>query len=659
MSSSLADPLYERLIRAFPADCPYTREDWIGDPMPRPVQHFLVQMLRHQCRHEARRLKEARTGWVDYDHPEMERATRRFVTAVEEHMQVPRTEWEGALQQATHHVTAYLVRPVPVLTRFAFGDRTKALGVDQILWRMKFFGPYAYLREAVQAFADERGVDSFPRERYERFLYRIDERVTASYNADRWLRLLDPLFTIAKTAADRRALPVEMLQTFFAEKEADAIEKQLKAYASQGRRQVDPDTLYRLLRGGEATVSDGRAFDGRPSEPAPPPRGDESPAETPPAETPPAETPPAEDPSLPASEPTPGEPGGSGPPSESNDRSTGIDWPDEAPDPPAETPREAPASRSSEATPGASAEPTAGRGGGKEEAGSGEEASGVPPAPDGDRAEETRPEESGSENGRSGDDRSGRPEDDQEKGEPATPGQGLHDQRAATGGSGDVWGVAGPARPAGTGEGGGSPSDGPSGNDAGGAAGDDESAPLWKRFQQSGGPQQSTKRADEPADDEGGEPLWARFKAGREGAAAPGSAQNTPSDGPSARPSDAEGERATGGGQEGRAPRGAGSRDAESAAQSSAASSGSEDLEALEREILGAAHPSHRSVYIRQLFDGAADEYRAVLRRLRTADSWSEASDIIAEDVFRSHKVNIYSDAAVQFTNAVENRFRQ
>jgi hypothetical protein len=652
MSSSLADPLYERLIRAFPADCPYTREDWIGDPMPRPVQHFLVQMLRHQCRHEARRLKEARTGWVAYDHPEMERATRRFVTAVEEHMQVPRTEWEGALRQATHHVTAYLVRPVPVLTRFAFGDRTKALGVDQILWRMKFFGPYAYLREAVQAFADERGVDSFPRERYERFLYRIDERVTASYNADRWLRLLDPLFTIAKTAADRRALPVETLRAFFAEKKADAIEEQLTAYASQGRRQVDPDTLYRLLRGGEATASGGRASEGpatappaggAPAEPAPPPRGDE----------PPAQTPPAEHPSSPASDPAPGEPGGSGPPSESDDRSSGIDWPDEAPDPPTEAPREAPTSRPSEATPGASTEPTSARGDGEEEAGSGEEAS-PPPATEGDRGEGPRPGESGSENGRPKDDRSGRPEGDRQKGDPATPGQGLHDRRESAGGGGNVWGVAGPARPAtgdGDAEGGatGSSSD-TSDDDAGGAADGNESAPLWKRFQQGGGGEQGMKRGGERADGGGSEPLWARFKAGR---SAP---SGTPSDAASDAASDgdpnAERGGASGGEEDGSASRRAGGREA------GGPSSGNGNLEALEREILGTADPSHRSVYVRQLFDGAADEYRAVLRRLRTADSWSEASDIIAEDVFRSHKVNIYSDAAVQFTNAVENRFR-
>jgi hypothetical protein len=64
-------------------------------------------------------------------------------------------------------------------------------------------------------------------------------------------------------------------------------------------------------------------------------------------------------------------------------------------------------------------------------------------------------------------------------------------------------------------------------------------------------------------------------------------------------------------------------------------------------------------VYVRQLFNGDEAAYRQILKRLRTADSWGEASQIIASDVFRAYKVNIYSDAAVHFTNAVESRFRE
>ncbi len=42
---------------------------------------------------------------------------------------------------------------------------------------------------------------------------------------------------------------------------------------------------------------------------------------------------------------------------------------------------------------------------------------------------------------------------------------------------------------------------------------------------------------------------------------------------------------------------------------------------------------------------------------LAEAPDWSSASSIIAERVFKPHRIDIYSDVAVDFTNAVEARY--
>jgi hypothetical protein len=69
--------------------------------------------------------------------------------------------------------------------------------------------------------------------------------------------------------------------------------------------------------------------------------------------------------------------------------------------------------------------------------------------------------------------------------------------------------------------------------------------------------------------------------------------------------------------------------------------------------------PSNRALFIRELFGGSQSDYRQTLERLHEAPNWTRASQIIAQDVFRTHQVNIYSKPAVLFTNAVEDRFRQ
>ena len=82
-------------------------------------------------------------------------------------------------------------------------------------------------------------------------------------------------------------------------------------------------------------------------------------------------------------------------------------------------------------------------------------------------------------------------------------------------------------------------------------------------------------------------------------------------------------------------------------------------MKVLEQSVLGESNPPQRGVYVRQLFGDSMDHYVRVLNRLEDATSWGEASQIIAQDVFRRNKVNIYSDAAVHFTNAVEASFKK
>lgn len=85
----------------------------------------------------------------------------------------------------------------------------------------------------------------------------------------------------------------------------------------------------------------------------------------------------------------------------------------------------------------------------------------------------------------------------------------------------------------------------------------------------------------------------------------------------------------------------------------------SSNLENLERNVLGQRAAASRRMFVRQIFGGSEDKYREALDRLSVARSWAEASKIIAKEIFRPNDVNIYDDAAVSFTNLVEDRFSE
>jgi len=453
---SLADSLSDRLLDSFPADRAYTKADWAADAMPGPLRHYLTHLLRHHHRREARQLRRARTDWVDYDHPEMETATQAFLDAVEQHLQVPRERWADTLRTAARRTTRYLVRPVPTLMSFVFEDAAGSVPVPQVRWRMRFFGPYAYLRDAVQAFAEKHDRDAFSPDVFERVLRRVDERMTADFSADRWVDLLDPLFDTARRATGHTQVPISLLRTFFEEKNADPFAERLATYAqSDDAEAISPDALRRLIDAASAGA------------------------------TPAAETPEARDAPLDADL--------------------------------HETTEPAPPPRSDAATSDAATSDAAPK---------------------------------------------------------ATPmwKQFEHDatrRRTQTGSST---------------------------SDA-----SDDAQPLWAQFQQR--PSAASPEPDAPTNDIG----------------------SAPASSPEASPSAAEHDDA---------------------------------LSTLEREVFGPSHTPKRKVYVQSLFDGDRDAYRDVLKRLRTAESWSEASQIISSDVFRAYQVNIYSDAAVHFTNAIETTFR-
>lgn len=75
-----------------------------------------------------------------------------------------------------------------------------------------------------------------------------------------------------------------------------------------------------------------------------------------------------------------------------------------------------------------------------------------------------------------------------------------------------------------------------------------------------------------------------------------------------------------------------------------------------EEAILGEA-AAERARFIDGLFLGNEAHYTAVLHRLAEAPDWAVASRLIAEEVFQKNQVDIYSDTAVRFTDAVQAYF--
>jgi len=80
-------------------------------------------------------------------------------------------------------------------------------------------------------------------------------------------------------------------------------------------------------------------------------------------------------------------------------------------------------------------------------------------------------------------------------------------------------------------------------------------------------------------------------------------------------------------------------------------------LDAVERRVLGAGASDRRGWFVAALFEGSTAEYHRTLDRIGRTTSYTEATRVISEEVFRRHHVSPYTEAAVAFIDAVQERF--
>ena len=407
--------------------------------MPAPVAHFLSRLLERRLQHEASSLDLSRSPWFDSGHAAVQQARQALTEALVTHGQFPPEEWEQALRQATEQTTAYLVQPTTTLVAFVFQEGHQATSAETIDRRLGYFAGYRYLSDTVRLYMEQKGVPELTRARFADLLRQIDRQMTSDFDADDWLKMMKPLFVLARHAyPEASGVSVELLQAFFEDKDAEVYVQRLQTAREHGTTALDKDGVRGLLEG-------------------------------------PAAPPPQPEPELPAER---------------------------------------------------LAEPS-------------------PPS--------VQPE----------------------------------------------------------------PANGP--------------VPLWKQFRQqenqpplaeqvaTGVRRETAPRRPPPAKE--AEPRWKQFR--NESSPPASAAPASPRPQPTAAPS---------------VP--------------------SSDLATMEHAVLGTTGAHNRDLFIRHLFNGDHTDYKQVLSRLDAASSWTDASKIIASEVFRKNQVNIYSDPAVLFTDAVEARYR-
>ncbi|MEM1093784.1 MAG: hypothetical protein AAGJ10_04195 [Bacteroidota bacterium] len=242
---ALIEGLIHDVLEAFPPGIDYPRTVFDRAPMPPSLAHFLSRTLDHCSQIEVERLRGTASEWFDGDATEAKAAREQWLAALQQHAQVPASEWERMVEQAAHNTVSYLVRPATTLVKFVFQNEDGPLAAPVVRRRVGYFHAYSYLADAVHTYFNQKAVLHIEQERFASLLHRVDRHLTDDYTPERWAALLGPLY---ETVGADEGLPIGVLRLFFHEKgRADLEDRLYQAERKDNRLTLTADALIEVL----------------------------------------------------------------------------------------------------------------------------------------------------------------------------------------------------------------------------------------------------------------------------------------------------------------------------------------------------------------------------------------------------------------------------
>ena len=227
-----ADALARRALDALPATVGRSDLAPLAPPLGRLLEARLAAAVDQAT---------PDSPWVHGDRVDAARAALR--EAAQDAVRIPEAEREAEVRQAAHRALSHLVRPADTLAAVAFEGQAGPLPVDVVLGRIRAFGPYPYLPQIAERYAERKGLGHIDRPGLERLLRRIDRRMVSTFGADDWLALLAPLVEwVGPAGSPPGSVPASLLRPLFLAKGADELHDALDEVDA-----VDAETLRELL----------------------------------------------------------------------------------------------------------------------------------------------------------------------------------------------------------------------------------------------------------------------------------------------------------------------------------------------------------------------------------------------------------------------------
>ncbi|NTW50431.1 MAG: hypothetical protein HGB19_12020, partial [Chlorobiales bacterium] len=188
--------------------------------LPRQIRTFLLAELEFTARTYVKSIKSARFNFQD---DSISEARNAFVRHLIKTVTLKREDYLKLLDMAVVIQFRYLCRPQKMLAEQVFGQM-KEQSAAEIADRLRNFSDYRYLVNVFLQYLEKKKIESITREKFEKIIFGIDQKITDSYDDHDFLMLLKPIYEFFDLGGETE-VPVIILTEFIREKSVPRLEK--------------------------------------------------------------------------------------------------------------------------------------------------------------------------------------------------------------------------------------------------------------------------------------------------------------------------------------------------------------------------------------------------------------------------------------------------
>lgn len=179
---------------------------------------FIVKRIKVELeRNLAESMIPPRTDWANVNSEAVQEAWQQFVDAIRAEARLPASYAKTVIETAVADVVEMLLQPRENIPEVIFGS-DKKLDHDDLVVRLESVVVYRHFKTILLRYMQKKKTDHLTKEKCAEIIRAADEKMTAKYSPLNWAQMLDPLFVLLGDRID-----TNLLRLFFEDKNAPRV----------------------------------------------------------------------------------------------------------------------------------------------------------------------------------------------------------------------------------------------------------------------------------------------------------------------------------------------------------------------------------------------------------------------------------------------------